>query len=240
MLAAWPHLFKAVLLSATQANVAGRAVLSQVDLGQRTASPLRPATLHALGGELATLAVDGDLRRMAPTPIDWGQPSDWDIVRPAGVSLGVRYPATLIIEEFRELQREAGGDLFFCLPQRGTAWIRALGQAPQAALPQSLRILAALVEANTLSLNELRERALGPDSLPTAIDKALSRTRRLLQHMELEGECLVREGDRIALGSLTAIGLVSAYGRRPDVRVRGASKMPPPERLVGWASTLTG
>lgn len=116
------------------------------------------------------------------------------------------------------------------------AWIRALGQSPQAALPQSLRILAAVAEAGAISRDDLRQRALGPDSLPSAIDKALSRTRRLLDHMELEGECLVRQGDRISLGQVVVVGLVSAHGWRPDVRVRGASKMPPPDRLVGWAS----
>jgi hypothetical protein len=90
-----------------------------------------------------------------------------------------------------------------------------------------------LVEAQgVLEEEEARERALGPGSLPAALDKAVSRCRRLLLALGFPG-AIERDGRMILAKGIRMAALVSSIGRRPDVRVRRAAWG---HELVGWVS----
>ncbi len=228
----WPSLFLAVHERAVEHADAIRNLDASLELAERVL--LQAGSLVALGQELGCLAITGSLAACPPRVLDWGPGGAWTVLLTGRWTPPEPVPDALALEEFRGLQLDGAASVFFCLPAAGTAWICATGGQPQPAQPQLLRLLALLVEAQgVLEDDEARESALGPGSLPAALDKAVSRCRRLLLALGFPG-AIEREGRMILLRGIRVAGLVSLMGRRPDVRVRRASWG---QELVGWVAS---
>lgn len=237
VLAPWPGLVRAVVHKSRGSS--DEAVAALVDAGADLDN--RPAewtlaTASVLARELAEIAVSGQISQVPPL-LSWGPRGVWTIVGKPKARVDFRLPDVLALAEFRDLQRRGVADVYFCLPSRGTAWIRTRSSEPQSALPQVLRVLTALSESGGLREEALRDRALGEDATAAALDKAVSRARRLLRHLGFSQETLIRQKGFFRLSGCVVAGLVSAEGRRPEVRVRRDREVPAASDLIGWAPT---
>lgn len=239
VLAPWPGLVRAVVLKSQGSSEAAVEALlgSGETLDNRPVGwPLETATV--LARELAEVAVYGQISQLPP-PLTWGPRGEWTVVRQRQKSTSFRVPDALAVAEFQDLQHRGVADLYFCLPPRGTAWIRTRTSEPQSALPQVLRVLTRLAESASVQEEALRESALGEEATAAALDKAISRARRLLRHLGFAEETLTRHSGFVRLSGCEVAGLVSSWGRRPEVRVRRDRVVPDASELIGWAPTAS-
>jgi len=244
LLAPWPTLFRAILEAQREHREDAVELLSALSdsavPGEDGGSQWRADSAVQLARELTWLGIGEEPPVEGVSTLVWADSRRWRVYYSDPYPDGTSLPFPLAQVEFEVLQRRGVADLYFCLPERGTAWLRTRNSVPQPALPQVLRLLIALLKNyGSATAEELREEALGPAVQPSALEKVLSRTRRLLSSLGLEGR-LVRSKGTIRLENLTVAALVSVYSQSFHVRLRREKGIQIPDDLLGWAPTVAG